>query len=108
MNTCRLCGKPLKDENATLGPDCQVRFNDALSILETTPEEITELALNGSATVQKWLRSIATALIKALRTSGASRMRNIRDARLFVDAARRAYRGQHEDLAHVAHLREVA
>ena len=81
-------------------------IHEALSILETTPAEIAELALNGSATVQKWLRSIAPALINALRTSGASKMRNIRDARLFVDAVRRAYRGPQEDLALAASLPE--
>ena len=44
---CRLCGKPLKDESATLGPDCQARYDEALLILETTPAEIAELRAAG-------------------------------------------------------------
>lgn len=108
MNKCTLCGKPLKDDNATLGPDCQARYDEALLVLETTPAEIAEMAIAGSATVQRWLRVISKALIAALKTSGAPKMRSLRDAKVFVAAARQAYRAQHEDPAHLADLREVA
>lgn len=104
---CRLCSKPLKDESATLGPDCQARYDEALLILETTPAEIAELALNGSATVQRWLRAVSNALVAALRTSGASKMRGLRDGKAFVAAARRAYAEQHEDPAHNYQLRQA-
>lgn len=88
MTRCRLCGKPLQNDDAQFGDDCQKRFNNALSILETTPEEVGRLFLTGDATVQKWLRSMTTALVRSIRfKEGAAR--NRRDAKVFLEAARR-------------------
>lgn len=87
-NKCRLCGKALKSESEQFGDDCQARFSNALSILETTPEEIGKLFLTGDATVQRWLSAMTTALIRSIRfKEGAAR--NRRDAKVFLEAARR-------------------
>lgn len=88
-NTCRICGKTLADQDAQFGDDCQKRFNDALQIIDTTPEEVGQLFLTGDATVQRWLTVMTTALIRSIRYSSAA-PRCRREAKMFIEAARRA------------------
>lgn len=87
---CRLCGKALKTEDRQFGDDCQRAFNDALSIIETTPEEVGRLFLTGDATVQRWLRTMTAALIRSIKAKrGQVAASERRSARHFLEAARR-------------------
>lgn len=88
-NKCRICGKTLANQDAQFGDDCKKRFDDALQIIDTTPEEVGRLFLTGDKTVQKWLTSMTTALIRSIRFK-EGRARNRRDAKMFLAAARRA------------------
>lgn len=94
MTKCKLCGKAIQDEAATFGPDCQIRYDEALLILETTPAEVAEMTLAGDAETQRWLGIASRALVAGLRASGEARMRCYREAKRFIESARKAYRAQ--------------
>lgn len=87
-NRCRLCGKALKNEEMQFGDDCKKRFDEALSIIETTPEEVGTLFLTGDANIQRWLSKMTIALIRSIKASGRMSAGCRQDAVRFLEAAR--------------------
>ncbi len=89
MNRCRICGKRLIDLDAKFGDECQKRFEEALAGIETTPREIDELFLTGDPTVQRFLTKMTSALIRAIKTTGATSAGHRHWAKEFLLAARK-------------------
>ncbi len=88
MNRCLLCSIKIEGDGP-FGPDCQKHYDGALQLIGIDRAEIELLAQVESPAVTTWLSRIRSAVVRGLKSRGQERFRCYRDARGFVEQARK-------------------
>lgn len=93
----------MKNDEAQFGPDCEVRYREALQIIETSETEVGALFLLDDATVQRWLGKMRSALIWSLKSqAGTTKMKHLEFARYSIVLARKAAQAESFELKEAA------